>query len=73
MAKIPVAVLGATGMVGQRFVQLLVDHPWFKLEALTASERSAGKLYAEAAKWYLHPPMSDEVKDIGYARPTKNR
>lgn len=64
MAKIPVAVLGATGMVGQRFVQLLVDHPWFKLEALTASEQSAGKLYAEAAKWYLHPPMSDEVKDI---------
>ena len=72
MAKIPVAVLGATGMVGQRFVQLLVDHPWFKLEALTASERSAGKLYAEAAKWYLHPPMSDEVKDIE-VRPTDEK
>lgn len=64
MAKIPVAVLGATGMVGQRFVQLLADHPWFSLEALTASERSAGKRYAEAAKWYLHPPMPDEVGDV---------
>jgi len=64
MAKIPVAVLGATGMVGQRFVQLLADHPWFSLEALTASERSAGKPYAEAAKWYLHPPMPEHVKDM---------
>jgi aspartate-semialdehyde dehydrogenase len=59
-------------MVGQRFVQLLVDHPWFKLEALTASERSAGKLYAEAAKWYLHPPMPDGVKDVE-VRPTAER
>jgi len=64
MAKIPVAVLGATGMVGQRFVQLLADHPWFSLEALTASERSAGKRYEEAAKWYLHPPMPDEVREV---------
>lgn len=63
MAKTPVAVLGATGMVGQRFVQLLVDHPWFELKALTASKRSAGKRYEEAAKWFLHPPMPEEVKD----------
>ena len=41
--KIPVAVLGATGMVGQRFVQLLARHPWFKISALASSERSAGK------------------------------
>lgn len=64
MSEIPVGVLGATGMVGQRFIQSLVDHPWFELETLTASERSAGKRYEEAAKWYLYPPMPDEVKDI---------
>ncbi|MDF1515644.1 MAG: aspartate-semialdehyde dehydrogenase [Anaerolineae bacterium] len=51
--KIPVAVLGATGAVGQRFVQLLADHPWFKLTALAASERSAGKLYREVANWVI--------------------
>ncbi|MBS3815014.1 MAG: aspartate-semialdehyde dehydrogenase [Hadesarchaea archaeon] len=64
MSKTPVAVLGATGMVGQRFIQLLVDHPWFEPAALTASERSAGKRYEDAAKWFLHPPMPDEVKDV---------
>lgn len=64
MSKIPVGVLGATGMVGQRFIQLLTDHPWFELEALTASERSSGKRYENAAKWYLYPPMPDDVKDI---------
>lgn len=64
MDKIPVGVLGATGMVGQRFIQSLVDHPWFELETLTASERSAGKNYEEAAKWYLYPSMPDEVMDI---------
>lgn len=72
MAKIPVAVLGATGMVGQRFVQLLADHPWFKLEALTASERSAGKRYEEVAKWYLHPPMPEGVRDFE-VKPTEER
>jgi aspartate-semialdehyde dehydrogenase len=50
---IPVAVLGATGSVGQRFVQLLEGHPWFKLHEVVASERSAGKSYAEAADWRL--------------------
>ncbi len=64
MKKISVGVLGATGLVGQRFIQLLTDHPWFELEALTASKRSAGKRYEKAAKWYLYPPMPDEVKDI---------
>ena len=47
--RIPVAVLGATGSVGQRFVSLLLDHPWFDLAELTASERSAGRPYGEAA------------------------
>ena len=52
-AKIPVAVLGATGSVGQRFVQLLERHPWFYLHEVVASERSAGKPYREAADWKL--------------------
>src|SRR5438034_1255398 len=51
--RIPVAVLGATGSVGQRFVQLLDAHPWFKLHEVVASERSAGRPYAEAAEWRL--------------------
>jgi aspartate-semialdehyde dehydrogenase len=51
--RIPVAVLGATGSVGQRFVQLLEHHPWFRLHEVVASERSAGKLYGEAADWRL--------------------
>lgn len=50
---IPVAVLGATGSVGQRFVQLLENHPWFRLTEVVASERSAGKSYADAADWRL--------------------
>lgn len=48
-----VAVLGATGMVGQRFVQLLQNHPWFSVEELAASDRSVGKAYGEAAAWRL--------------------
>jgi aspartate-semialdehyde dehydrogenase len=51
--RIPVAVLGATGSVGQRFIQLLDGHPWFKLHEVVASERSAGKSYGEAAGWRL--------------------
>ena len=49
--RIPVAVLGATGAVGQAFVRLLANHPWFELAELAASERSAGKPYAEATRW----------------------
>ncbi len=49
--RIPVAVLGATGAVGQNFIRLLADHPWFILSELAASERSAGRMYREAAKW----------------------
>jgi aspartate-semialdehyde dehydrogenase len=51
--RIPVAVLGATGAVGQRFIQLLADHPWFEIMAVAASERSAGRPYAEAANWVI--------------------
>ena len=55
--RIPVAVLGATGSVGQRFVQLLEGHPWFRLHEVVASERSAGKRYVEAAEWRLESVM----------------
>src|SRR2546423_9310923 len=54
-SKWPVAVLGATGAVGQMFVRMLVDHPWFEIAELAASERSAGKKYAEATKWLEGP------------------
>ncbi len=54
-ASIPVAVLGATGMVGQRLVQMLSGHPWFRVVALTGSERSAGRPYGEAVTWLLGP------------------
>jgi aspartate-semialdehyde dehydrogenase len=58
--KWPVAILGATGAVGQTFIRLLADHPWFEISELAASERSAGKPYAEAAKW-IEGEMPDSV------------
>ncbi|MBI4361164.1 aspartate-semialdehyde dehydrogenase [Candidatus Micrarchaeota archaeon] len=61
---IKTAVLGATGFVGQRFVQLLETHPWFEVTLLGASERSAGKPYAEACHWLLDSPMPDALKDL---------
>jgi len=51
--KIPVGILGATGVVGQRFIQMLEHHPWFEVAWLAASDRSEGKLYGEAARWRL--------------------
>jgi len=59
-----VAVLGATGTVGQRFISLLADHPWFTLTALTTSDRSAGKRFADAVHWHLPTPMPDSVADM---------
>jgi len=59
-----VAVLGATGTVGQRFVSLLADHPWFKLAALTTSERGAGRRYADAVHWHLPEPMPLSVSNM---------
>ena len=64
MAKIPVGILGATGMVGQHFVRLLANHPWFEITALAASERSAGKRYAEACSWVVSRAMPAPVRDI---------
>jgi len=68
--KIPVAVLGATGSVGQRFVQLLDNHPWFRLAEAVASERSAGKAYGDAANWRLETLLPGDaaalpVKPLG--------
>jgi aspartate-semialdehyde dehydrogenase len=61
---INVGVLGATGAVGQRFVQLLADHPWFSLTTLTASGRSAGRRYKDVVDWRLDAPFPDAVGDI---------
>jgi aspartate-semialdehyde dehydrogenase len=60
-SKIPVGILGATGTVGQRFIQLLHEHPWFEITWLAASDRSAGKLYPEAAKWNLATPIPARI------------
>ena len=61
MSTIPVGILGATGMVGQQFIALLANHPWFKVEWLGASERSAGKAFRDAAAWRLARPLHDDV------------
>lgn len=61
---INVGILGATGMVGQRFIQLLDNHPDFEITTLAASSRSAGKRYEDATTWYLDDAMPDSVKDI---------
>jgi len=61
---INVGVLGATGAVGQRFVQILADHPWFSLQTLTASERSAGKEYGRIVNWRLDVPFPESAGEI---------
>src|SRR6267378_783096 len=57
-------VLGATGMVGQRLVKLLADHPWFELTAVAASERSSGKTYFEATRWHLEGPVPEAARKL---------
>lgn len=64
MKKIEVGVLGATGMVGQNFIRFLEGHPWFELTWVGASDRSAGKPYAEAAAWRLDGPMPESVAKL---------
>ena len=66
MKKYKVGILGATGMVGQRFVTLLAKHPWFSLCVLAASEHSAGKTYSDAVKnrWAMEYPIPDEIKNL---------
>ncbi len=63
-SKIPVGILGATGVVGQRFIQLLEAHPWFEVAWLAASDRSEGKAYGEATRWRLKTPMPAHVRDM---------
>lgn len=63
-SQIPVAVLGATGSVGQRFISLLDNHPWFKVVALAASDRSVGQKYSQAARWVLDVPMPEYARDM---------
>ncbi|MBN2710705.1 MAG: aspartate-semialdehyde dehydrogenase [Calditrichaceae bacterium] len=62
--KIKAGILGATGSVGQKFIELLNDHPYFEITALGASERSAGKIYQEAANWFMTTPMPEKVKKM---------
>ena len=64
--RLKVGILGGTGMVGQRFISILADHPWFEVTTIAASPRSAGKTYEEAVggRWKMFTPMPDAVKDI---------
>lgn len=64
MKPIDVAVLGATGAVGQRFIQSLVNHPWFRITELVASDRSAGQRYTQAARWVLTGNPPTQVADM---------
>jgi aspartate-semialdehyde dehydrogenase len=59
--KYPIGILGATGMVGQRYIQLLENHPWFEVVWIAASDRSSGKTYGEAAKWRLDMPLPEHI------------
>ncbi len=63
-SKIPVGILGATGIVGQRFIQLLERHPWFEVAWLAASDRSEGKNYSDAARWRLKTPIPANVAQM---------
>src|SRR2546427_4673541 len=62
--KLPVGILGATGIVGQRFVQMLEHHPWFEVAWLAASDRSEGKSYAEAARWRMKTALPQRVAEM---------
>src|ERR1700704_3399788 len=62
--KLPVGILGATGIVGQRFVQMLEHHPWFEVAWLAASDRSEGKSYGEAARWRVKTAMPEQVAEM---------
>lgn len=62
--KIPVTILGATGSVGQKFVELLIEHPWFEIASLCASERSVEKKYREAANWFQSIHLPDMIGNM---------
>ncbi len=69
-SKRKVAILGATGAVGQRYIQLLQGHPWFKIEVLAASERSAGKKYRDACNWVMESNLPREIAEMTVADTT---
>jgi aspartate-semialdehyde dehydrogenase len=64
--KLRAGIVGATGMVGQRFVSLLADHPWFQVVTVAASERSAGRSYAEAvgSRWAMSDPVPPAIASL---------
>lgn len=64
LKKNPVAILGATGSVGQRFVELLANHPWFEIASIAASERSVGKKYGEVCNWLMPTPLPQAIADM---------
>ncbi|PJD96737.1 MAG: aspartate-semialdehyde dehydrogenase [Parachlamydia sp.] len=66
MKRIPIGILGATGMVGQQYLRLLADHPWFEITFLCASPKSAGKTYAEAVqqRWHQATPIPDQASQL---------
>ncbi len=64
MKKIPVCVLGATGMVGQKFIELLSNHPWFEITFICASEKSQGKKYKDAMIWRMDTPLSEKIANM---------
>jgi aspartate-semialdehyde dehydrogenase len=64
MNKIRVGILGATGMVGQHFVQLLQGHPWFEITSLAASDRSEGRPYGQACRWVISPQMPSAAREV---------
>jgi aspartate-semialdehyde dehydrogenase len=72
-SKIPVGVLGGTGMVGQSFVKFLRSHPWFELTWAGASDRSAGKLYSEATQWRLDGAMPERVRALTCKRSSRRQ
>ncbi len=59
--KIKVGILGATGSVGQKFIQVLENHPWFEISEVAASKRSAGKLYKDAVNWFMQTPIPKDI------------
>lgn len=65
-----VAILGATGAVGQRYIELLLKHPWFKIEVLAASEKSAGKKYKDACNWVMESDLPKEIAEMNVADAT---
>jgi aspartate-semialdehyde dehydrogenase len=73
MSRIEVGILGATGAVGQQFIALLAEHPWFRVTWLGASQRSEGKAYRDAAAWRLSTPLPDDVARLGVDAATPGR